>query len=52
MKKPYLILLLTQFLQKSVATARFSIKGGGHQCIEDRADELVPLCADFIENAK
>ena len=26
---------------------KYIVKGGGHQCIEDRTDELVPLCVDL-----
>ena len=41
-----------QFYDAFPNAQKYIVKGGGHQCIEDRAGELVPLCADFIENAK
>ena len=41
-----------QFYDAFPGAQKYIVEGGGHQCIEDRADELVPLCADFIERAQ
>ena len=38
-----------QFYDALPDAQKHIVEGGGHQCIEDRADELVPLCVDFIE---
>ena len=39
-----------QFYGAFPEAEKYLVEGGGHQCIEDRADELVPLCVKFIEN--
>ena len=41
-----------QFYDAFPGAKKHIVEGGGHQCIEDRADELVPLCVEFIENAR
>lgn len=38
-----------QYLAAFPNAQTYIVKGGGHQCIEDRAGELVPLAVDFLE---
>ena len=40
-----------QFYDAFPRAEKHIVEGGGHQCIEDRADELVQISVDFIENA-